>query len=207
MITQLHAGDHLIAEPVIELTYSVEIGSPPSAIWPWLVQVGYHRAGWYIDKWWDRIEQQYFWPLLVPSDARGIWQAPAETILPAYQDLKVGDVIPDGPPDTAYYNVVEMEPERFLVLHATSHFKYMAPRFLKGTRFEPRGEWSWAFILEPISASRTRLTSRWRGTGEPGLYIQLIKPLIRIVDHFQQREVLKGIKRRVERQHRMGGVA
>ncbi len=94
--------------------------------------------------------------------------------------------------------MVDLQPERALVLRATTHFKYMAPGFLKGTRFEPRGVWSWAFLLPPASAGVTRLASRWRGQGEPHFLMQLLKPLIWLIDHFQQREILKGVKRRVE---------
>jgi hypothetical protein len=70
---------------------------------------------------------------------------------------------------------------------------------MKGTRHEPSGAWSWAFILEPITDRRTRLVSRWRGGGRPRWYLQLLKPAIWLIDHYQQREILKGIKRRVER--------
>ena len=191
-------GDQIVENPIIELTYTIDIDAPPESIWPWIVQVGYHRAGWYIDRWWDQVEQKYFWPLLVPPEARGVWKPPAEKILPEFQNLKIGNIIPDGPPDTAYYEVVDLEPNRALVLRATTHFKYMAPRFTIGTKFEPRGVWSWAFILDPLPESGTRLTSRWRGEGKPGFIIALLKPGIWLIDHFQQREILKGIQRRVE---------
>ena len=198
-ITQSYPGDDIIINPIIKLTYSIDIDKDPSYIWPWLVQVGYHRGGWYIDKWSDRFEQKYFWPLLVPAEARGIWQPPAEEILPKFQNLKKGDTIPDGPPGSAHYEVVALENQRLMILLATTHFKYMAPKFIQGSRFEPRGEWSWAFILEPISESKTKLISRWRGTGEPNIYLNIIKPFIWLIDQHQQREILKGIKRRVER--------
>ncbi len=94
--------------------------------------------------------------------------------------------------------MVDLQPERALVLRATTHFKYMAPRFLKGTRFEPRGVWSWAFLLNSTGPGVTHLASRWRGQGEPRAFMQLLKPLIWLIDHFQQREILKGVKRRVE---------
>ena len=190
----------IFGDPIIDLTYKIDINSEPSNVWPWIVQVGYHRAGWYIDKWWDRIEQDFFWPILVPAKDRGKWQPPAQHILPEYQGLKQGDIIPDGPPGSAYYEVVALEPERLLILRATTHFKYIAPRFLRGTRYEPRGEFRWAFVLEQMSATQTRLTSKWRAWGEPRLYITLlVKPGIWLIDHFQQPEILKGIKRRVER--------
>jgi hypothetical protein len=187
-------------DPLIDLTYAIDIHRAPSAIWPWIVQVGYHRAGWYIDKWWDRVEQDFFWPNLVPAKDRGKWQPPTQFILPEYQGLKEGDTIPDGPPGSAYYEVVTLEPERLLVLRATSHFKYLAPAFVKGTRFELRGEFRWSFELERISESQTRLTSKWRAWGEPRLYMLLfVKPGVWLIDHIRQPEILKGIKRRAER--------
>lgn len=194
-----YPGDDIVDNPVIQLTHQIEISAEPARIWPWLVQVGYHRGGWYIDKWTDRIEQQYFWPLLVPPEARGTWQPPANEILAEFQHLQVGDTIPDGPPGSAYYEVVALVPQQRLVLLATTHFKYMAPSFVRGTRFEPRGAWSWAFLLEPVTGAKTRLISRWRGTGSPRLYLRLLKPAIWLIDQHQQREILRGIKRRVER--------
>lgn len=200
MPTTLFPGEDIVADPIIKLNYSIDINAGPADIWPWLVQVGYHRAGWYIDKWWDRVEQDYFWPMLVPAKDRGSWRPPADKILPEYQDLKPGDIIPDGPPGSAYYEVVALERDQYMVLRATTHFKYMSPGFIKGTRFEPSGVFSWAFVLEKISPSQTRLTSIWRGTGKPRFYLQVfVKPGIWLIDHVQQPVILKGIKRRAER--------
>ena len=197
---KLFPGDDLVQNPIIELTYRIEINGDPAEIWPWLVQVGYHRGGWYIDKWSDRIEQQYFWPLLVPKEARGTWMPPANEILPEFQGLKAGDSIPDGPPGSAYYEVVDLVENERMILIATTHLKYMAPQFVQGTRFEPKGKWSWAFILKPLENGKTSLMSRWRGEGEPVLYLKFLKPFIILIDHHQQNEILKGIKRRVEKE-------
>ena len=76
----------------------------------------------------------------------------------------------------------------------------MAPGFFRGTKYEPRGEFRWAFEFEQMSTTQTRLTSRWRGWGEPRRYMAIIvKPAVWLIIHFQQPEILKGIKRRVER--------
>jgi hypothetical protein len=83
----------IYGSPLISLTYAIDIHSQPSSIWSWLVQVGYQRAGWYIGSWWDHIEQDFFWPLIVPARDRGKWQPPAEHILPEFQGLKQGDII------------------------------------------------------------------------------------------------------------------
>ena len=39
------AGDELMPDPDIVATRAVEIDAPPSAIWPWLVQMGPGRGG------------------------------------------------------------------------------------------------------------------------------------------------------------------
>ena len=173
----------LIAAPQMALTHTVEIAAPPAAIWPWIVQLGYHRAGWYIDTWWDRWEQDKFWPRLVPPDERGFWQAAAEDHPAEYQGLKVGDTVPDGPPGTAYYIVTALEPERYMVMLSKSHVKYMAPRSWWGTPRELSGAFTWAFILEPLSPDRTRLISRWRGvSASRAAFMALVKPVILLAD-------------------------
>jgi hypothetical protein len=194
-----YPGDDLVVEPRIALTYAIEVDATPPGVWPWIVQMGYHRSGWYIDTWWDRFAQIHIWPRLVPKEARGTYLPAAEEILPQFQGLRVGDTIPDGPPGTAHYEVAGLEENRFLLLYSTSHFKYMAPSFLAGTRLEPHGAFSWTFILETVQDSWRRIISRWRGIAGPALLILPWLPIVRIADHIHQKEILKGLKRRVER--------
>jgi hypothetical protein len=47
-------GDEVIAHPMVEWTRGVTVHAPPGRIWPWLVQMGYGRAGWYTPAWVDR---------------------------------------------------------------------------------------------------------------------------------------------------------
>ena len=46
-------GDTLQAHPIFNATRAVTIAVPPASIWPWLVQMGHDRAGWYS---WDRLD-------------------------------------------------------------------------------------------------------------------------------------------------------
>ncbi|MDH3398453.1 MAG: hypothetical protein OEM81_11575, partial [Acidimicrobiia bacterium] len=68
-------GDELIPDAG-SATRAVTIAATPEEIWPWLVQLGFGRAGWYSYDWID-------------ND----FQASADRILPEYQNLKVGDKI------------------------------------------------------------------------------------------------------------------
>jgi len=91
------AGDDLVAEPNFVATRAVTIKAPPECIWPWLVQMGYGRAGFYSYDFLDNGR--------VPS---------AEHVLPQYQGLEVGDEVPFDRRSRA--RVVELEPNVRLVL-------------------------------------------------------------------------------------------
>jgi hypothetical protein len=90
-------GDQFAPHPIFNATRAVTIDAPPEAVWPWLVQIGYRRAGWYSNlDWFDNAG--------VPS---------AERIVPELQGLTVGDPMPiwEGVTQT----VEGMEPGRYLL--------------------------------------------------------------------------------------------
>jgi hypothetical protein len=73
-------GDELVTRPTFNATRAITIDAPPEEIWPWLVQVGLTRAGWYSYDLLDNFGR--------PSATR---------IIPELQDLAVGDVVPMSP--------------------------------------------------------------------------------------------------------------
>ena len=91
------AGDDLIADPGIVDTRSLVIDAPPAAVWPWLAQLGFGRGGWYS---YDRM------------DMAG---SSADRILPQFQDLAPGDIVPTHPGGGFLAKVVE--PQQALVLY------------------------------------------------------------------------------------------
>ena len=192
-------GKDQIEDPLLDLYYEIEIEAGVQDIWPWIKQLGYHRGGWYIDTWWDKLIQEHFWPRVVPKEARGTFKEPASEILPEFQSLNVGDLVPDGPPGSAYYHVIAMQEDQLLLLRATSHFQYMAPQFVYKTRFAPHGCFCWAFILQELPDGRSKLISWWQAEAEPRRLFSIARPLIILIDGTHQREILKGIKRRAEK--------
>ena len=44
-------GDELVPEPMWQATRATTIGAPPEAVWPWLVQMGQGRGGFYSYDW------------------------------------------------------------------------------------------------------------------------------------------------------------
>ena len=192
-------GDDIIADPHDQSTHAVTIRGSAANIWPWLIQAGYHRGGWYTDNTLDRIQYKVLWERIAPDGERPIWKPSADRILPEFQGLRVGDIVPDGPPGTAYFNVVAMEPERFLVLHSTTHVRRLAPGSLQGTKLAPEGEFTWVFVLAQQSdPGRTRLILRTRAKYEPAYFRILGRFLFTIGELLFPMDTLKGIKRRVE---------
>lgn len=93
-------GDDRIVHVDSVTTRAVTIAAPPAAVWPWLVQLGAGRAGWYAFDIVDNLGR--------PS---------AEHLLGEHQRLAPGDVIPSGPRGTGF-RVLEVQPEHHLLLAA-----------------------------------------------------------------------------------------
>ena len=81
-ISRALPGDDLLPDADIVATRAITIDAPPSAIWPWLVQMGPGRAGAYTYDW---IEN------LFRLDMHS-----ADRIVPEWQRLEVGDVLQSG---------------------------------------------------------------------------------------------------------------
>ena len=174
------AGDDIVSHPSVVTNHGITINARPEHVWPWLVQMGWGRAGWYTARWVDR--------LLFPANSPS-----ATTILPELQDLHVGDFVPDGAPETECgFIVEELIPNRALVLHSTSH--------LPGSwRDKAALDWSWAFNLTSIDGGhRTRYLIRSCWTTSPwwftlGGWLGIVP-----ADFVMSRDHLHGVRARAE---------
>ncbi|HEU5037342.1 MAG TPA: hypothetical protein VFT70_10070 [Nocardioides sp.] len=174
-------GDDLVADPQVVATHAATLPAPPARVWPWLVQVGWHRGGWYTPRWVD--------VLLFPDN----WPS-ADRLLPEHAALVVGDRVPDGPPETAcFFTVREVEAPRLLVLESSTHLPL---------RWRERGlarlSLTWSFTLEPVDhGRRTRLVLRWRARTAPFWVTAGAHLLIVPADLVMTRGMLRGLRRRV----------
>ena len=89
-------GDGLVPRPHFIATRAVTVHAPPEAIYPWIRQIGFGRAGWYSYDWLDNFGR--------PS---------AEEILPQFQERKVGDLVPVY--DKIGFHVEAMEPPHWIL--------------------------------------------------------------------------------------------
>ncbi len=97
-------GDERTPHPRVQSTRAVTIDAPAEAVWPWLMQMGIGRAGFYSHDWVER----------VVCRARYVeGKHSATRIHPEIPPLKVGDAVPMGA--GAYAAVDALEPYRHLV--------------------------------------------------------------------------------------------
>jgi hypothetical protein len=197
-------GDDLVPEPMLQTTHAITIHAGPDAVWPWLVQMGLYRAGWYADQgWWDAPLNRYLRTLTRSEAERtgyGRREEPsADHIVQEFQDLKVGDIILDGPPGTAWFRVVSLEPGRALVLHSTTHMSHILPRRIQRLpALGLRGAFTWSFVLEESMQGATRLILRTRMVAKPRAMWSAFLPMAWAVDYLTTRRQLRGIRQRVE---------
>ncbi|MCG2803344.1 MAG: hypothetical protein L6311_14785 [Cellulomonas sp.] len=158
-VTRTLPGDDLVARPVFDATRAITIEAPPQAVWPWLVQVGIGRAGWYSYDLLDNLGR--------PS---------ATQILPQWQHLAVGDVVPMSPDGTQGIEVLALDEPTSMV--------WGSP----GT--------SWVWQLDPVGTSTTRLVTRIRSRPrhDPGSLAFAV--LVELADVWMMRKMLLTLQAR-----------
>jgi hypothetical protein len=88
-------GDAVVGQADFVATRAITIRARPGQVWPWLMQIGSGRAGWYS---YDRVDNAG-----VPS---------ATEIIPELQQLRVGDLVPMVVGSKIGVWVKELEPNR-----------------------------------------------------------------------------------------------
>jgi hypothetical protein len=133
-------GDELI-DAATQSTRAITIDAPAERVWPWLLQLGQDRGGFYS---YTLLEN------LVGTDMKNL-----DVLRPELQAWQVGDKLWMYPPDKlggqGYAVLARLDPARALVF---------STRRIGSERFDG----SWAFVLRPIDAQATRLLIRGRST-------------------------------------------
>ena len=128
--------DEITDEVMTHRTRAVTINAPPQAVWPWLLQIGDRRGGFYSYDWVERF--------VFPGTVHYVeGKHSATRIHPQLQNVRVGDRINTASVGrlTVGKPVTVLEPNRALVV---------------GT---------WAFVLLPLPPQRTRMLVRERDAG------------------------------------------
>jgi hypothetical protein len=91
-------GDGVVPDPTFDATRAITIAARPDQIWPWLLQVGVKRAGWYSYDLLDNLGR--------PS---------AREIIPELQQVGVGDVVPLSPDGTQGVRILALDLPRSMM--------------------------------------------------------------------------------------------
>jgi hypothetical protein len=144
-------GDDLIPDPQLQIDRAGVIGASAGDLWPWIVQLGKGRAGWYMPR---AIERLAVWPRRKRA---------AREIVEAFQTLRRGERVADWGPGDPSFEVVSLEAPRALVYVSrrdrSHNWAWPAPD-------APASEvmaFSWALVIDPIDDSSSRLHIRLRG--------------------------------------------
>ena len=158
-------GDEIVHRPIFNATRAVTVRARPEDIWPWIVQIGFHRGGWYT---YDLLDN--------------LGRRSAERIIPEFQHMEVGDLVPMGPGKNSGIWVKELVLNRSMVWWSKK---------------EDRTTWVWS--LDPLPDGETRLVTRVRAPlswSEPLSIVWLA--MFELADFPMMRKCLLGIKRRTE---------
>ena len=173
-------GDDLVGSATIVTDHAIDVAGEPEEVWPWLTQLGWHLGGYYTPGWVDRLLFPGNWPSLDRLDPALV------------RDLRAGDLIPDGPPGTAFFRVAAADPPHVLVLRSTTH---VPPGW---ERCGAAIDWTWCFSLRRLAPRRTRVRVRMRGRTAPWWLTTLYLAVIGPADYVMAMAMLRGVKRRVE---------
>jgi hypothetical protein len=153
-------GDQLVEHPKLNATHAITINAPAEDVWPWLVQVGQTRGGFYSYTWLENLV--------------GCHMQNADQLVPEWQDLKVGDEVwlhPKAPP----LKVLAIEPERAIVLENSWSFS-LRPIDDQTTRLIIRGRGE----FKPDLRNAVLNFILWRGVFEPAHFIMERKMMLGI---------------------------
>lgn len=155
-------SDHLVQDPTFNATRAITISAPPEAVWPWIVQTGLTRAGW------------YSYDLLDNLNRRS-----AQVIIPEFQDLVPGDIVPMSPDGKHGMTVQSMDPPHSMVWGDPANT-------------------TWAWQLDETVDGSTRLVTRIRARyrwWSPSIAFSL---LVEFADVWMMRKMLLNLRARAE---------
>jgi hypothetical protein len=176
-------GDDLVPDAQYATTRGITIQAPAEAVFPWLVQLGQSRGGFYT---YDALEN------LFRLDIHS-----ADRIHPEWQNLQPGvDYVSLDPRQTMKMTIVELQAPRTMVIRTGAPDE--APQ-APGDFFKGEIAGTWAFIVEPLDKATSRLIVRWRSAWGPTTAARLAAPTLLEPAHFiMERGMMLGIKKRAE---------
>ncbi|WPF80851.1 SRPBCC family protein [Sanguibacter sp. 4.1] len=174
-------GDEVVRYPDLVATRGITIDAKCSQVWPWVVQIGQGRGGFYS---YDRLE-----------DLARLGIRSADRIMPEHQHLVVGDTVHLA--EQVPLVATTVDAGTALVLSATSTGPQVSTDPTPAARPAMPYEFSWAFVLVPVDDRSCRLVVRER-YGYTAPWVALLVEPVEWVSLLMTQKMLRGIRDRAE---------
>ena len=187
-LNQVVPGDELVPHPKSQLTMAVSVQAPAGVVWPWFLQLGCQRGGWYS---YDLLDNGG-----VPS---------ADRIIPEYQQLEVGDIIKAVPKGDFGFPVAIIEPDRQLTMAGTTNTSTGEKADPNDPELKTYFSGNQTFLMNEIEDHHTRLIFRMRTDWNPTLMNSFInKVIVEPLSFVMGRKTLLNVKRLAEGEGKRG---
>ncbi len=169
-----YSGDSIVATPGMVTTIAITIDKPPSAIWPWIAQMGLNKGGFYS---YTRLENMF-----------GCKLHNADKIHSEWQDTKEGDIEPVC--DAAVKKHMPGWTVAILVPNKAFVYKIVTD-----------STWTMGYYIDSVNINQSRLITRMRYDGSmETFWNEVVDKLWMEWAHcVMQRGSIKGIKKRCEK--------
>lgn len=142
-------GDALVPDATHTIDRATTLPAPAEQVWPWIVQLGKGRAGWYFPRWTE---------LAIPLSRRGLRE-----IDPELQRIAVGDEHPDWGPGDPVLRVAELQPGASIAYHSLRDRRRGHRWPLAGYEHDDEVfAMSWTLAVSDASPGESRLHLRLR---------------------------------------------
>lgn len=179
---EVHAelpGDELVAEPATQSTRGITVNAPPGQVWPWVVQLGADRAGFYSYDWLENLF--------------GLGIHSADQVIADWQQRAVGDLVYADAAGTGGWYVMHVVPSEALVLKMANVATGQPARRDEQLRWE----FLWTFVTRNPGNGTTRLLVRER-VGFGSRTTRLLMAPVGFVSFLMTQKMMRGIKARAE---------
>ena len=161
-------GDEIVDRPTFNASRAVSINAIAENIYPWIIQMGVTRAGWYSYDFLDNLAKRS-----------------AVVILPEYQNIKIGDIVPLSPDGKQGMLVKDFKKNEWIVW------------------WDNKGDTTWVWGIYPEGESTFRLITRVRVKYRIFSAAILFNLLIEFFDIWMMRKCMLGIKKRAENEFKI----
>ncbi len=161
-------GDEILSEPNLMWTHGITIRAPLAETWPWIIQIGDTRGGFY--------SYTFIENLVAGKD----FYHNADRIVNEWQNPKQGETIID-----VMLAIKDYQPDAWMLAESTEALNKIGLR------------WTWGWNLSAIDAQSTRMVIRMRIRGD-AITNPLATFFVNVGGFVMEQNMMQGIKLRAE---------